>query len=278
MRILVTGGKGQLGRALQRVLVQETTLFTDLEEMDITDFAATRQVITEFNPTVVIHGAAHTNVDGCELNPDAAYLVNALGTQYVALACQAVGAAMVYVSTNCVFDGTKTTPYLEFDLPNPISVYGASKLAGERIVQSVLNRFYIVRTSWLYGEGGRNFPNTVIKLAEERDSLDMVNDEVSSPTYAFDLAQALARLIDVPAYGIYHLSNAGACSRYEFAAEALRLAGKGDFCLRPISLRDYVRPSKPPLYSPLRNFCAARLGIEMRPWQEALRDFVCSSQ
>ncbi len=278
MRVLITGGDGQLGRALRKVLDGHTVLSTDLDEMDITDFKATRRVIGQFEPAVVIHAAAYTNVDGCELDQDGAYLVNALGTQYVALACESVGAAMVYISTNCVFDGTKGSPYLEFDVPHPISVYGWSKLAGEQVVQGLTNRFYIVRTSWLYGEGGRNFVNTVIRLAAERDGLNMVADEIASPTYALDLAAALVKLIQIPAYGIYHLTNAGFCSRYEFASEVLRLIGRGGFPLHPINLKDYERPSRPPLYSPLRNLCAARLGIELRPWDEALRDFICLSR
>lgn len=278
MRILITGSNGQLGTALRRRLTRDTVLATDVAEMDITSFEMTRRVIEEFEPAVVIHAAAYTNVDGCELDADGAYQVNALGTQYVALACQSVGAAMVYISTNCVFDGSKATPYLEFDRPNPISVYGASKLAGEQFVQSLINRYYIVRTSWLYGEGGKNFVNTVIRLAGERSSIDMVVDEIASPTYAGDLAEAIIKLIDVPAYGVYHLVNEGACSRYELASEVLRLVGKQSVQLRPIHLKDYNRPSRPPLYSPLRNFCAANLGIVPRPWQEALRDFLCSSR
>lgn len=278
MRVLITGGNGQLGRALRKALDGHTVLSTDLDEMDITDFQATQRVIGQFEPTVVIHAAAYTNVDGCELDQDGAYLVNAVGTQYVALACQAAGAAMVYISTNCVFDGAKGDSYLEFDTPHPISVYGSSKLAGEQFVQSLMNRFYIVRTSWLYGEGGRNFVSTVVRLAAEKDGLNMVADEVASPTYAVDLAEALVKLIQIPAYGIYHLTNAGFCSRYQFASEVLRLIGREDFPLHPISLRDYERPSRPPLFSPLRNLCAARLGIELRRWDEALRDFLCSSR
>jgi dTDP-4-dehydrorhamnose reductase len=278
MRILITGANGQLGLALQRALTDHTALPTDVGEMDITNYRDTLRVFEEFKPDAVIHAAAYTNVDGCERDPDGAYRLNALGTKYVALACQSVGATLVYVSTNCVFDGNKTTPYLEYDAPNPISVYGSTKLAGEQIVQTLMNRFYIVRTAWLYGDGPRNFIRTVVRLANERDSITMVSDEVGSPTYARDLARGIAELIETSVYGVYHLTNEGICSRYDLTAEILRLIGKTSITLLPMSLKDYDRPSRPPLYSPLRNVCAAELGIVLPPWEEALKDYLCTSQ
>ncbi|MHB9092732.1 MAG: SDR family oxidoreductase, partial [Chloroflexota bacterium] len=162
------------------------------------------------------------------------------------------------------------TPYLEFDRTNPISVYGQTKLAGEEVVRAVLPRHYIVRTAWLYSLYGRNFVKTILRLANERQSLSMVTDEVSSPTYAPDLALAMQTLVSQPAFGTYQFVNDGGCSRYDFASEILRLSGRGGFPLAPILLRDYVRPSRPPRYSPLRNFCGEALGIRLRPWQEAL--------
>lgn len=278
MRILVTGAKGQLGLALQSALAGHEVLASDLPELDITNYAATLAAIAAFRPDHVIHAAAYTNVDGCELDSDGAYAVNALGTQYVALAARSVGAALTYISTNCVFDGRKETPYLEFDDPAPLSVYGHSKLAGERIVQSLMDRYYIVRTAWLYGDGPRNFVKTVVRLLRDHDTVQMVADEVSSPTYAKDLALGLAKLIQVPAYGFYHLTNEGFCSRYDFTAEIARLIGRGEVGIEPIRLCDYERPARPPLRSPLRNYCAAKLGIRLRPWQEALGEYLCSSQ
>ena len=278
VRILITGSQGQLGQALQRRLTEHAVLAIDLPEYDITDYQAITKLIASFRPDVIIHAAAYTNVDGCESDPDGAYLVNALGTKYLALGAQSVGARMVYVSTNYVFDGTKDSPYLEYDAPNPISVYGRSKLAGEQIVTSLVEKHYIARTAWLYAEGGRNFVNTVVRLATQTDRLRMVTDEVATPTYAGDLADAIVKLIDIPAYGLYHFSNDGYCSRYELAAEILRLIGNTSLRLDPISLDDWDRPARPPRFSPMRNLAGAHLGITLRPWQDALGDFLCASR
>ena len=274
MRIVITGHKGQLGRALQEVLKEETLFGLDLPEHDITDGQATARAIADFAPQVVIHAAAMTNVDGCERDPDAAYRINGLGTQNVALACQGCGAAMVCVSTNEVFDGTKGEPYLEFDQPHPINVYGRSKLAGELITQALLNRFYIVRTAWLFAQGGSNFVTKMIQIADERGELRVVADEVSSPTYAPDLAEAIAKLIRTDHYGIYHFTNEGVCSRHDFAVKILELAGRGHVPVHPITFDQYARASTPPLYAPIRNFCAATaLGITLPPWEEALQAY-----
>lgn len=274
MHIAITGSKGQLGRALQEVLSRETLLLLDLPENDITDGAEIFNTIVDFYPDVVIHAAAYTNVDGCELEPDRAYAVNALGTQNVALACAECGADMLYVSTNEVFDGTKKEPYLEFDQPNPIGVYGRSKLAGELYVRDLLSRFYIVRTAWLYARGGNNFVTKIVRAADERGELSVVTNEVSSPTYAPDLAEAISRLILTGHYGIYHLTNEGYCSRYEFACKILELSDRGHVPVRPITSEEYTRAAKPPPYTVIRNFCAATsLGIRLRPWEEALEEY-----
>lgn len=274
MRVVITGHKGQLGRALQEALKGQTLFGLDLPEHDITDRQAMAQTITDFRPQVVIHAAAMTDVDGCEHNPDAAYRINGLGTQNVALACQRCGAAMVYVSTNEVFDGAKGEPYLEFEQTHPINNYGRSKLAGEFFTQALLKRFYIVRIAWLYAQGGNNFVTKIIRAADERGELRVVTDEVSSSTYAPDLAEAIAKLIRTDHYGIYHFTNEGICSRYDFAVKILELAGRGHVPVHPITSDQYVRASTPPPYAPIRNFCAATaLGITLRPWEEALQAF-----
>ena len=274
MRIVITGHQGQLGAALQDALKKETLFGLDLPQHDITDRRAIALAITGFAPQVVIHAAAMTHVDGCERDPDAAYRINGLGTQNVALACQRCGAAMVYVSTNEVFDGTKSEPYLEFDQANPINTYGRSKLVGEFFTQTLLNRFYVVRTAWLYAQGGNNFVTKMIRLADERGELRVVSDEVSSPTYAPDLAEAIAKLIRTDHYGVYHFTNEGVCSRYDFAIKILELAGRGHVPVHPITSDQYARASTPPPYAPIRNFCAATaLGITLRPWEEALRAY-----
>ena len=276
MRILITGAKGQLGRALQVQFEHDAVLPADLPECDITDRACVAQAIGEFKPDVVIHAAAMTNVDGCARDPDAAYRANALGAQYVALACQQAGCAMVYVSTNEVFDGKKTEPYVEFDAPHPINTYARAKLAGETIVRDLLARFYIVRTAWLYGKGGNHFVKKVIQRADELGRLRYVTDEVGSPTYADDVARGIHQLVQTGAYGVYHFVNDGVASRFDFVREILRQSGRSHVIVEPITLAEFPRPSTPPPYTPLRNFCGAALGITFRAWQAALADYLAT--
>ena len=272
MRVVITGSAGQLGTALQSTLSHQDLLLVDVPEHDITNYQRTLRTIVDFRPDLVVHTAAFTNVDRCELEPESAYSVNGLGTQNVALACQRCHAAMVYISTDYVFDGTKRQPYWEWDRPNPQSVYARSKWAGEYYTQSLLTKFYIVRTAWLYSRTGRSFVTRVLELANERDELHYVTDEVGSPTYAPDLAEAITKLIAHPLYGIYHFTNTGVCSRYEWAKAILELAGRPDYPIFPT--QGYERPAKVPAKCELRNFCGeAQLGITLRPWKEALKDY-----
>jgi len=274
MRILITGHKGQLGRALLEQMSEHTLAGCDLPEVDITDRAAVRKLILDFAPDAVIHTAAWTNVDGCARDPDKAFLVNALGTQNIALACAATDAAMLHISTNEVFDGTSTEPYREWDPAAPINPYGRSKAAGEWFVRHLLRRFYIARTAWLYAPGGRNFPHRIIQLADERGALRVVSDEIGNPTYTPDLAAAIAELVKTGAFGVYHLTNSGYCSRFDFASEILRLTGRAQTQLESISQTEFERVSVPPAFAPLANTAAAALGIHLRPWKEALAEFL----
>jgi dTDP-4-dehydrorhamnose reductase len=274
MRVFITGIRGQLGRVLTETLTDHEVNGGDLPECDITERAQITAAIREAAPDVVIHCAAMTDVDGCAREPQAAYRANGLGTQNVALACQSNGTAMLYVSTNEVFDGSAEQPYREFDAPNPINPYGRSKLAGEWYTRHLLTRFYIVRTAWLYAPGGRNFPHRIIELADERGRLQVVTDEVGSPTYVVDLARAIAQLVHSEQYGIYHLVNAGSCSRLEFAREILRLTGHAAVPVEPTTLAAFQRDSTPPPYAPLANVAGAAIGIQLRPWQQALADFL----
>lgn len=278
MRILITGAKGQLGRALMRRLATHNLLGVDLPEVDLTDLPAARSILAAFRPELVIHAAAYTDVDGAARNPDLAYRVNALGTRNVAVATQAVGAAMLAISTNEVFDGTKSEPYLEFDAVNPINPYARSKLAAEQFIRELTTRFYIVRTSWLYGLGGNNFVKKILTRADSDGRLRVVTDEVSSPTYTEDLVTAIEQVMITGAYGTYHFTNEGACSRFEFAQEILQQTGRGYLPIEPITLADFARPSTPPRYAPLRNFCGAQLGITLRPWRDALADYLAHEQ
>jgi dTDP-4-dehydrorhamnose reductase len=273
MRIAITGGRGQLGRELARVLNPDhDVLSLDLPECDITQRSEI-DCVASYLPDIVIHCAAMTDVDGCARDPMAAYRANALGAHNVAIACQRANAAMVYISTNEVFDGTKDSPYLEWDEPHAINPYGASKLAGEHYVQMLLDHFYIVRTAWLYSVQRNNFIAKIIAGAKEKSSIAVVDDEIGNPTYAPDLARALAELIETNHYGIYHLVGEGIASRYDWAACILRLAGLGHIPITRAKLADYKRDSTPPRYSALANFVAANtLGIKLRPWQDALEE------
>jgi dTDP-4-dehydrorhamnose reductase len=277
MRVFITGCKGQLGRALYEALTAHTLAGCDLPETDITDRQAISRAIHDFTPEVVIHTAAWTDVDGCARHPEKAYRVNALGTQNVALACASCDAAMVTISTNEVFDGEADAPYREWDPPHPINPYARSKAAGEWFTRHLLTRFYIVRTAWLYAPGGSNFPHRIIELADQLGQLRVVTDEVGNPTFAPDLAAALAQLIQTEAYGVYHLTNAGYASRYDFAREILRISGRENVPIEPITLDAFGRDSTPPRFAPLVNTAASALGIRLRPWQEALASFLASS-
>jgi dTDP-4-dehydrorhamnose reductase len=278
MRVFITGIRGQLGRILHEALSGHEVSGVDLPECDVTDRPGIQAAIAEAAPDVVIHCAAKTDVDGCARDPQDAYRANGLGTQNVALACQTSDAALLYISTNEVFDGAAGRPYQEFDAPHPINAYGRSKLAGEWYTRHLLNRFYVVRTAWLYADGGRNFsnPQRIVQLADERGALRVVTDEVSSPTWAVDLAQAVKDLIASEQYGVYHFVNEGDCSRFDYVREVLRLAGRSSLPLEPTTLAAFRRDSTPPPFAPLANVAGAAIGIRLRPWQEALAEFVDS--
>ncbi len=270
MRIAITGAKGQLGHALQAVLINDDLLLLDLPEYDITNLDAIVSTLTDFGPEVIIHGAAITNVDGCEADRDLAFRVNVVGTRNIAVAAQQVAASLVYISTDYVFPG-RDEPYGEYDACQPLSYYGLTKWYGEQIVRDLCSRFYIARTAWLYGDSPRNFCETVLRLAAERDHISMVTDEVGSPTHAMDLAAALDRLIRMPAYGIYQFSSEGTCSRYEWAQEILKLAGVEGYDLRPSS--NYQRAARVPTHVDMLNQMGAAVGIEMPDWRQALVNY-----
>jgi len=269
MRIAITGAGGQLGVALQAALRGHTVLALDHATLDTGDPSATAALIALF-PEAVIHAAALTDVDGCERDPAAAERANALGAKHVALACAELNAALVYVSTDYVFDGLKGVPYVEDDAPNPLSVYGRTKLEGERYVAAIASRHYIARTSWVYARGRRNFVNRIRQLAAERPRLSIVTNEHGCPTYAPDLAAAIVQLLKRPQYGIYHLVNEGAVSRYDFARAILDEDGRPDYPLDPVD--SFSRAAKPPAYGVLANTRAAALGVVLRPWRAALHE------
>jgi dTDP-4-dehydrorhamnose reductase len=274
MRILITGADGQLGQALQDALSGHVLTPIDLPDVDVTEAPSIATAVSNAQAQLVIHCAAYTDVDGCARDPQLAHRVNAMGSLNVALACQAADATMLHISTNEVFAGERPAGYEEWMPLSPINPYGRSKAAAELYVSQVLNRFYIVRTAWLYGPGGRNFISAILDRARSGGQLRVVADEVGNPTYANDLANAICALIETDQYGIYHLTNGGACSRWAFAKEVLRLAQLEHLPVKPILASAYQRPSTPPPFGALKNMAGASLGISLRPWQEALSDSI----
>jgi dTDP-4-dehydrorhamnose reductase len=268
VRILITGGTGQLGRALARLAPAEHTVLAS--RCDVTDFAAVRDTMERERPDLVIHAAAMTDVDDCERQPDRTYRVNAAGTQNVAGSAQEAGARLIYVSSNYVFDGESPEPYHEFSPTRPVSVYGRSKLAGEETVRALCPSHVIIRTAMLYDENGRNFVNTMLQLAASRPTLSVVADQVGNPTYAGDLAEAIYQLIAQPAYGTYHLVNRGTTSWHGWAEEVFRLTGL-DIPVQPILGSAYQRAARPPQNGALTSLTAPALEIELPWWEDALR-------
>jgi dTDP-4-dehydrorhamnose reductase len=270
--ILVVGSKGMLGHDLMQVLSGDVR-GVDIEEIDITSFESTRRVLLTLKPRVVVNAAAYTDVDGCECNRELAMQVNGEWVAHLALAVREIGAKLVQISTDYVFDGKKESPWLENDSTAPLSVYGESKLAGElnaRLVEDHL----IVRTQWLYGHNGKNFVETMLRLGGEKKELAVVDDQSGSPTWTGDLSLALKALIDRGCRGTYHVANAGCCSWNEFARAIFSEAGL-DVTVTPMSTMELGRPATRPLYSVLD--CSKLIedtGFRPEPWRDALRKYL----
>ena len=282
MKVLVTGANGQLGTDLCKVLRDfELIPLTD-KDIEISDMSSVKQAFSKYKPDVIINTAAYVRVDDCEDEKDKAFSVNALGARNVAGVAQELRAKLVHLSTDYVFGGEaepRTTPYTEFDTPVPLSIYGKSKLAGENLARHFCLRHFIVRTSGLFGVAGSmgkggNFIETMLKLSREREELRVVDDQVFSPTYSRDLARKIVQLMTTDYYGIFHITNRGACSWYEFTREILKLAGIKTPVV-PITSDQYPQKARRPRYSVLDNSHLRLLGMDdMRPWQEALKDYL----
>ena len=276
MRVLVIGNRGQLGSQMVDVLERTrglSVLGLDYPEIDITDPQSCERAFGRFEPDVVINCAAYTAVDDAEANEDVAMKVNGLGPRVIAQECHRSSAWLVHVSTDYVFDGTATSPYAEDAEPHPASAYGRTKLAGELAVREVLpESHYLIRTAWLYGRNGNNFVKTMLRLEAERDTVSVVDDQRGQPTYARDLAEQIALLLERhPPAGTYHGTNSGEVSWYRFTREIFRLAGADPDRVLPTTSADFVRPAPRPAYSVLGHDKWAAAGLPaMRPWQEAL--------
>jgi dTDP-4-dehydrorhamnose reductase len=269
-RVAITGITGQVGSAFERPAPPGWEISgASSATVDVTSWIAIRDWIAAFRPQLVIHAAAMTDVDGCEADPGAAYRINALGTRHVAAAAERVGATFVYVSTNFVFDGEKPAPYHEFDDPAPINVYGHTKLAGERETLAAGGRAYIVRTAMVFDEQGRNFVNSMRRLMTERDVLRLVDDQHGNPTYAPDLAAGIADVLQGCPPGIYHLTNSGSASWFEWAAEIQRVCAF-DCTLVPIPASEYKRAAQPPSNGVMESLALADVGIRLPDWKVAL--------
>ena len=267
MKILVTGANGMLGQDLCPILedVGAFVIETDVDTLDITKGDAVEQALTDIHPDMVIHCAAYTNVDKAEEDFETAKLINVTGTENVAKACGKLEIPIVYISTDYVFDGTKTEPYTPDDKTNPINNYGLTKLQGEEAVKKYCEKYYIARTSWLYGHYGKNFVETMISLAE-KDEVKVVNDQIGCPTWTVELANGILKLLSKP-YGIYHVCGSGSTSWYGFAQEIFKQAGL-NVNLQPCKTEEFPRPAKRPQYSVMANekLC--------RNWQTALHDYL----
>ncbi|MCH4569110.1 dTDP-4-dehydrorhamnose reductase [Bacillus sp. ES1-5] len=276
MKVLVTGAKGQLGQDVLCLLENQPweVFGFGREELDITNEEKVREKVLSIKPDIIIHTAAYTQVDQAESDEEIAFKVNAEGTKYLAQAAEAVGAKFCYVSTDYVFDGTKNEPYKVDDQTNPQTVYGRSKLVGEQYTQKYCSKSYIVRTSWVFGLYGNNFVKTMLRLAKEKKELGVVHDQVGSPTYTTDLASFIINLVQSDKYGIYHGSNSGVCSWYEFAKEVFKQSNI-EIVVNPLTTEDFPRPAARPKYSVLNNGMVEETGFEsFQDWKEALKDFL----
>lgn len=288
MKILITGAFGQLGETLKDVLSDHELILTDRDQLDITNAEVVNAFVEEKKPKVIINAAAYTAVDQAEVEKDLAKKINLDGARNLATVAKKIGAIFFHVSTDFVFDGKKSTPYLETDKANPLSVYGQTKYDSEKAVSEIGGKYFILRTAWLYSPFGKNFVKTMAKLGQEKDELKVVSDQIGSPTYAFDLAMAMKKLLDLvfsnktieqsnndSVFGLYHFAGAGECSWFEFATEIIRSTG-GKAKVLPQNSAEYARSrdgitASRPAHSVLNCDKIRTLGIETPGWKESLK-------
>ncbi len=286
-RILIIGAKGMLGRDLLTILRSSNgtdslenfeVIGWDVDEIDIREEVSTLSKIESLRPDIVIHLAAYTDVDGCEINPEEAFRVNAEGMKHVAMGAQACGARVVYLSTDYVFDGEKKEAYIESDPPHPLNVYGQTKLKGELYLQERVEDHLIIRTQWLYGKYGKNFVSSVLRQAREKQTLTIVNDQTGSPTYTVDLSKAIRTLIQHNSRGIFHVANQEVCTWYTFGQAILKFSRIEDVSLIPISSKELSRRAVRPSYSVLNTQkVRSETGMSLRTWSEALKEYLSTS-
>jgi dTDP-4-dehydrorhamnose reductase len=273
MRVMILGASGLLGQALMREWSGDEVIGLGSRDVDIRDKDRVRETVEETRPKWIVLAAAYTNVDGCEGSPELTFAVNRDGAAHVAEAAKIVGSKLLFISSDYVFDGKKNSPYEVDDRRNPRSVYGRSKAEAEIRLLDLLPDCCIVRTSWLFGAGGKCFPDTILKLASSRPALDVVDDQRGCPTYSVDLARAIVQLCRKDAHGIVHGTNAGNCTWFEFARGVVKQAGLPTE-VRPITTAQMPRPAQRPAYSVLSSASLDQLGVTMPPWQEAVSRYL----
>ena len=276
MRILVTGVKGQLGYDVMNELAKRghTGIGVDVEEMDITDAAKVEQVIKASDVEAVIHCAAYTAVDAAEDNVEICHKINAEGTENIAKVCKELDLKMIYISTDYVFNGEGTRPWEPDDEREPLNVYGQAKYEGELAVEKYLEKYYIVRIAWVFGVNGKNFIKTMLNLSETHDELSVVNDQIGSPTYTYDLARLLVDMVETDKYGRYHATNEGLCTWYEFATEIFRQAGK-EITVHPVTSDQFPSKARRPHNSRMSKDKLEANGFDRLPtWQDALNRYL----
>ena len=280
MVVLVTGANGQLGQSLQFIAPNYPDIhfvFCDSKVLDITNLNNIHQVFEQYKPNYCINAAAYTAVDKAETESEKAHLINVIGAKNLAEVCKEFDTILLHISTDFVFDGTKNTPYTEIDIPNPTGVYGQTKLDGEKAIQEIWHKHFIIRTSWVYSQFGNNFMKTMLRLASERDKLSVVNDQIGTPTNAVDLAEVLVKIItehsklNTEHFGIYNFSNEGQCSWYFFAKKIFEFKGV-KINLEPIPTTSFPTPAKRPGYSVLdKSKIKNTFGVEVKYWETSLK-------
>ncbi|WP_035437173.1 dTDP-4-dehydrorhamnose reductase [Bacillus sp. UNC322MFChir4.1] len=274
-RIMITGANGQLGRQIVEDFgsgLYEIYPF-DKKSLNITDMSQVEHVMKTIKPHIIIHCAAYTKVDQAEEEQDLAYVTNAIGTRNVTVMAQSLGAKFIYISTDYVFFGSRIEGYHEWHIPEPVNVYGLSKYAGEEFVKSFHDQYFIIRTSWLYGKNGNNFVKTMLRISEEKEHIAIVSDQIGSPTYVKDLVHVIKKIMNTSLYGIYHVSNSGSCSWYEFAKQIFSYANK-KVNVVPISTEEFGAKALRPKYSILQNKMLKLNGFSQMPtWEEGLEGF-----
>jgi len=278
MKVLVFGAQGMLGKDLVPLLSKNHEVMgKDIADLNILEAQKIHQAMEEYQPQVVINAAAYTDVDGCETHPEKAFAVNAEGARNIALGCRAFGAKMIHLSTDYVFDGISPFPYQESDYPNPLNVYGASKLLGERYIQEILNNHLVIRTEWLYGQHGRNFVDNILKQARQKSKLQVVNDQRGAPTFTKKLSWAIGLLLSKDETGILHVTSLGSCTWFEFAVRIMEIKKIDHIRVIPISSQKLNRSAKRPANSLLDCSRFEKItGFKMVSWEEALQEYLSS--